>query len=270
MHLESIAPRPELACAVERFFITKANISEQNPVNNTLLPSIMQSILLNLNGNAQYIHPPIGEGRQFNESLVLGQYTKSFTTTLVGEIDYIGIHFTSTGLYRLLKLPMHTFSNQVHVLNSILKNAGEITYGLSQVQETLDRIKIIEDFLLKNIMPASEGVQQTAIVAETIKKEMQISLTDLGKQYGMSERTMQRYFLKYIGVSPKNFSRIARFNTVTKLIEANQQVNWQELFISVGYADHSHFVNDFKDITGQTPTQYFKSKTYYEKFFYGS
>jgi AraC-like DNA-binding protein len=270
MHLESIAPRPELACAVERFFITKANIIAQSSLNNTLLPSIMQSILLNLNGNAQYIKPPIGESRQFNENLILGQYTKSFSSTLAGEIDYIGIHFTSTGLYRLLKLPMHKFSNQVHVLNYVLNNAGELTDKLSQVQETLDRIKIIEDFLLKNLMPVSQGLQQTAIVSEKIKSEMQISLADLSKQYGMSERTMQRYFLKYIGVSPKNFSRIARFNTVTKLIETNQQVNWQELFINLGYTDHSHFVNDFKDITGQTPTQYFKSKTYYEKFFYGS
>jgi transcriptional regulator GlxA family with amidase domain len=112
-----------------------------------------------------------------------------------------------------------------------------------------------------------ESVEQAARLMRD--EHLSLSPGDIARMVGMSERNMQRYFLFYIGVSPKSFMRIARFNTVTKLLEQQNSVKWQDILMVSGYYDSAHFSREFKSITGRTPSEYYRSKAEYERFFYG-
>lgn len=256
---------------IERFFITKGSIPAGQPWHNTALPSIMQSIIIHFNAAGISIHIPKAAGTILSSDLVIGQHTKRFTTILEGEIDAIGIHFTPTGLFRVLQQPMYAFADRIQQLELFLPWYSSLKLALHGLIQTPDRIHAIETEFQKHFIEDVHLLNAIAAAAESIRNSNgTLSLAEIGKKNGLSERSMQRYFLQYIGVSPKAFARIARFNAVTKLIESGTVFSWQEVLMETGYFDRAHFNHDFKNITGLTPSEYYKGKTTYEQFFYGS
>jgi len=271
LSLESVLPSVLPFTIVERFFVTKGTIPGGQPWHNTALPSIMQSMIINFNSEGIRIEIPKAAGTALSSDLVVGQHTKRFTTILEGEIDAIGIHFTPTGLYRVLQQPMHQFADHIRPLEAFLPWYQSLKAGLEGQSDSKERIQTLEHIIQQHLLVDAHLLGAVATAAELIRASNgSASLGDIGKQTGLSERSMQRYFLEYVGISPKAFARIARFNAVTKLIESDTPVSWQEVLMETGYFDGAHFNHDFKNITGQTPSEYYKGKTAYEKFFYGS
>lgn len=271
LSLRSAAPSLVSSSIIERFFITKGSIPRGHPWHNTALPSIMQSIIINFNAEGISIDIPKEAGTILSSDLVIGQHTKRFTTVLEGEIDAIGIHFTPTGLFRVLQQPMYAFADRIQQLELFLTWYSSLKSALQGLTQTSDRIHVLETEFQKHFVEEAHPLNAVAAAAESIRNSNgTLSLAEIGKKSGLSERSMQRYFLEYIGISPKAFARIARFNAVTKMIESGTAFSWQEVLMETGYFDGAHFNHDFKRITGLTPSEYYKGKTTYEKFFYGS
>jgi len=81
-----------------------------------------------------------------------------------------------------------------------------------------------------------------------------LALSQLPEQVHFTLRTLQRKFAQVIGLSPKRFTRIARFNALkNRLILAPEQ-NLTEVAHDFQYFDQAHFIRDFRQIMGQTPS----------------
>jgi AraC-like DNA-binding protein len=72
----------------------------------------------------------------------------------------------------------------------------------------------------------------------------------------MSVRGVQRLFSQYVGVSPKWVIRRYRLHELLERIHSGQALDWAQLALDLGYFDQAHLINDFKTITGYTPTEY--------------
>jgi transcriptional regulator GlxA family with amidase domain len=70
----------------------------------------------------------------------------------------------------------------------------------------------------------------------------------------LSFRQFERKFRERVGLSPKLFSRIVRFNRAFELKDLNPENDWLDIAISCGYSDYQHMVKDFKQFAGVTPT----------------
>jgi transcriptional regulator GlxA family with amidase domain len=163
---------------------------------------------------------------------------------------------------------MQQFADTILPLSHYITWHLELREALQSASTTTDRIAVIEHFICQNLKPVPIYLEVIAKAAELLRTcNERASITELCKELGMSERTFQRYFKQYIGVSPKAFAQVARFNSVTKLIEQTANPSWLEILDATGYFDAAHFANDFKRITGKTPSDYYKGKTHYEKFF---
>jgi methylphosphotriester-DNA--protein-cysteine methyltransferase len=265
-------PSEQLSGVIERYFITSAEIPGEQAWTQTALPAIMQAIVLNFTGTTPRLtcekRGPMDPG---NEALVIGQQTRRFTMHLEGKLDFVGVHFSPTGLYRLLQKPMKSFADNIQPLSHHVSWYGALKTALRAATETPDRIRILETFIWENLASPSPLVLAVEQAARLIRESNgSMSLEAVGRQSGFSERTMQRYFTEFIGVSPKTFARVARFNAVTKLLEQQNNMRWTDILNEAGYFDAAHFAHDFKRMTGQTPSSYYKGKTVYEKFFNGS
>lgn len=75
----------------------------------------------------------------------------------------------------------------------------------------------------------------------------------------MSERTLVRRFEQQIGVTPKIYASIFRFNSAIQRIENGQFRSLTSLAHDLGYADQSHFIRWFKHFTGETPLKFLDS-----------
>ena len=63
-----------------------------------------------------------------------------------------------------------------------------------------------------------------------------------------------------MGVPPKEFLKIIRFQQALAEIERHKNISWTTLAIDCGFYDQSHFIADFKTFSGFTPQEYIRQK----------
>jgi AraC-like DNA-binding protein len=263
-------PSTELSPVIERFFFTSGTVPEGQTWEHVALPSIMQSFILSFTPS----HTEVMTDRSpapVSGDLIIGQHTKRFKSLMRGQFQFLGVHFTPVGLYRLVQKPMTAFADCILPLADHLTWYEELREQLHSALSAEERIRILETLIAKNLLPETLPLRSVAAAAALIcNSNGSAALPKVAREVGMSERTMQRYFSEYVGVSPKTFARIARFNGVTRLMETEPSLNWQKILLEAGYFDAAHFAHDFKGITGKTPSEYYAGKTEYEAFFYGT
>ena len=74
----------------------------------------------------------------------------------------------------------------------------------------------------------------------------------------MGKRSLQRLFSEYVGVSPKWVIRRYRLHELIERSHTGEEPDWPQLALELGYFDQAHLINDFRTITGYSPTEYQK------------
>lgn len=83
-----------------------------------------------------------------------------------------------------------------------------------------------------------------------------ISIKDCARLVGISDRRLSQLFKEEVGVSPKLWCRIQRFQTAVRNLHRGADIPWAELALQCGYYDQSHFINDFRAFSGVNPMTY--------------
>jgi AraC-like DNA-binding protein len=78
----------------------------------------------------------------------------------------------------------------------------------------------------------------------------------LTRETGLSARRLLQLFDEHVGVSPKLYCRIQRFQLAVRRLHRGDDLPWAELALGCGYYDQSHFANDFRAFSGISPTTY--------------
>jgi hypothetical protein len=78
-----------------------------------------------------------------------------------------------------------------------------------------------------------------------------------GRPMATSPRSLQRHFLRSVGLTSKTLAQIARAQRAVELIQQRRPA--VEVALELGYADQSHMTNSLKRIMGQTPTEIIRS-----------
>lgn len=74
---------------------------------------------------------------------------------------------------------------------------------------------------------------------------------------GISSRQLRRLFDFYIGDTAKTFSKVVRFQNILRANPSSQSLRQNKLFFDVGYYDQAHFIKEFKNFYGVTPSKAF-------------
>lgn len=80
---------------------------------------------------------------------------------------------------------------------------------------------------------------------------------EVARQVGLSQRRFITIFKREIGITPKLFSRVRRFQRALVLIRRSDVPNWPALALECGYCDQSHMIRDLLAFSGFSPTEYF-------------
>ena len=91
-----------------------------------------------------------------------------------------------------------------------------------------------------------------------------VNVDQLAYDANMSIRTFERHFIDQVGISPKLFCNITRFNYALALKFKNPQLDWTSIASTCGYYDQMHLIKDFKKFAGYTPT-IFQKETHLAK-----
>jgi AraC-like DNA-binding protein len=117
-----------------------------------------------------------------------------------------------------------------------------------------ERIIIIEGFLMKFLETyhRPRSWLDTAVM-KGLGSSDAVKLKELSSDLFISNRQLQRKFSEAVGVSPKTFQRISRFETFLKYLLLNKKKDYLKTALEHGYYDQSHFIREFKAHAGEYP-----------------
>jgi len=168
----------------------------------------------------------------------------------------VGVLFSVGGFFPYYGRPLSGFTDGVITVEEAFSGRGTDLAEKIFAAKDLDLYSQILDEFFLNEHPAADYddfplVKEAS--AQIVEREDIHSIQQLVDHVGINERRLQRLFDKYVGVSPKMLIRTKRFQTAIKSMMTGVPIDWADLALRLGYFDQSHFINDFKKITGRSP-----------------
>jgi AraC-like DNA-binding protein len=125
--------------------------------------------------------------------------------------------------------------------------------------------QLLESFLLRQAgdSPGADSAARCIeyAVASIVQRPTLRRLHQLSDEIGYSQKHFIELFKQQVGVSPKQYFKIMRFQKVIGAIESTETISWSDIALESGYYDQAHFIHDFKRFSGFTPNEYMKRKT---------
>ncbi|MVT08738.1 AraC family transcriptional regulator [Chitinophaga tropicalis] len=193
------------------------------------------------------------------DSYVMG-FCKKFTEfPLDNSFNYVGIRFLPTMFPQLFKINARELSNRYeHLDNVIPATATFIKNNLHIEQKPAEIKKTFDAYFLAHLS------RTTFDNDSRLYEAIQIILRNLGVidvehdlNNGISSRQLRRLFEYYIGDTAKTFSKVVRFQNILKAKPSSQSLRSNKLFFDAGYYDQAHFIKEFKNFYGVTPSKAF-------------
>jgi AraC-like DNA-binding protein len=204
-------------------------------------------------------------------TLISGQTNGYYDLKVSGDLSLFSIIFQPHGLSMFFNIPSNELLNQNVPLRYILKDVvNELEDKLYNAKSFLERILIAEQFLLQLFRKTKKKYNFNRIEAsihQINKTKGKISIEDLASKACYSRKQYERTFSNFIGISPKKFLRIVRFQNAINEKAKNESINLTELTYLCNYYDQSHMNNDFAKLSGKTPKQYFNDCEPYSDYF---
>jgi len=197
-----------------------------------------------------------GELKPFLNCTIRGPRThKKNKIFIKGTFRCFSIRFTSTGMYQLLNIPMDQFCNEavdaLMVYPGVFRELTERLMGLNDIQSC---IVLAESYLMNKLKPhKSASPIVSNLAAKIVASTNSLPLTTLYKQMPLSTRQLERNFVKEIGLTPKMYGSVVRFEKVIKHKMSHSKKKWTEIAYEHNYSDQMHLVKDFHRFLNISP-----------------
>lgn len=247
---------PRLRQFIHSFWTLKA---DGQPEENCLVaPEPYLDCLLSFKSDTTPLNR-CGEGTLVKGSMLLGLRTQPFRMQPRGEIDYLVIRFYPSGLRPFLGFSCRELTDNFLALNSLRDRLGAIASPLEESPQTdLERIAFIEQALL-DMLPKAPTLPSKALLYSLRSIEGSrglLAISELCRESGIQSRSLNREFENYLGLSPKRYSKLVRFNLLlARLSTLTKPANLASIAYDQGYYDQAHMIKECTQYTGLTPTE---------------
>ncbi len=194
-----------------------------------------------------------------SENFVMGFCKKYTEFPLDNSFQYAGIRFLPTMFPALFKVDATEISNRFERLEIVLKETSEFITDNFSVKDDFAAIKSkLDNYfadLMKNVNTDLDNRFKNALNIILRNSGVVNIQTDL--DIGLSQRQLRRYFEYYVGDTAKTFSKVVRFQNILNAKPSTQSLRQNKIFFDLGYYDQAHFIKEFKNFYGVTPSKAF-------------
>lgn len=193
------------------------------------------------------------------ESYVMG-FCKKFTEfPLENSFHYIGIRFLPTMFPQLFQVNAKELSNRYEKLEPIVPLVSAYIRDHLNREQTMEEIRAALDhcFLKTHANGNFDRDKRLYDALYLILKKNGVLDVQNDLQTGISSRQLRRLFEFYVGDTAKTFSQVVRFQNILKAKPSTESLRQNKLFFDSGYYDQSHFIKEFRNFYGVTPSKAF-------------
>jgi AraC-like DNA-binding protein len=259
MNYSTFVPVSTLASIVECYWsVTGTDTSEQK-----IIPDGFPEMIFHF-GDTYEIFNPDGKPTRQEKILMSGQISRPIILRPTGISDVFGIKFKPAGIWKLFRVNMGKLKDEV-VSYSFDHSLVELHKQLSNASAE-DRIGCVEEFLLLNSKPDVIDDEIDLILETLDNAQGDVSIEDLCLHHSITPRTLQRIFKQRIGITAKQYARIARFKSVYALVQKPSLTKADSIYLS-GYFDQPHFNKEFREFTQEPPEKWFSQNNAFSNLF---
>lgn len=168
-------------------------------------------------------------------------------------LSVFGVRFHFWAIGSISKCPMEGTQNQGLPPEAFFPEVEDLCSRIFQQPDFNNRIKIAEQYLKKYIDIQSISSSILNATQLIISRKGVGTLAELSNHMIYSKRQTQRLFLNVVGMSPKQFMNLIRYQSVWQEMCCSVNVNFMDLVFRYGYTDQSHLISDFKKYHSLTP-----------------
>lgn len=190
---------------------------------------------------------------------VSGPHSRAFLIERTVEDELLGVHFRPGGAFPFLGTPAGDLQNRYVTLDDLWGRTRAQAL-LGEIHEAADahaKFSVLARWLAR---VARNRLERDAAVSYALARLERDSARGaagaLAAAVNMSQRRFIETFRCRVGLTPKLYSRIQRFQRILDRVASAERVDWVRTALACGYYDQSHFIHDFRSFTGLRPTEY--------------
>jgi AraC-like DNA-binding protein len=189
-------------------------------------------------------------------AMVVGPSThRNVELVLRGRFEVFTIHFQASGFHQLFDFPMPELTDRAYEAKAVIGSiAAEMEAKLADALTFRERVDIAASILLRRVGGRN--------VPDAVARSANRAILDLGvlsiaqwaAAAGLGVRQFERKFLQQVGVTPRLYARIVRFQAALKAKLAAPSRSWTDIAHDLGFYDQMHMVHDFRRFSDEGPT----------------
>jgi AraC-like DNA-binding protein len=252
-------PGPPLSQFIDLFWYVQAGAALH--AKERLLPTGTIELVIPLEEERSrfYDAENLDRFREHSGALLLGAQSGCVVIDSTGGAAVIGVHFRPGGAFPFLGVPASAVEDQSFSLEDLWgKDAAALRERVLSASGPRAKLQVLEHIMLARL-DAPE--QHPAVAFAVCELSRGRRVTEVVDQIGISPRRFIRLFRDHVGLTPKVFSRVRRFQDAITGIGAGRNIAWADLAADCGYFDQAHFNHDFRTFSGLNPERYLVERT---------
>jgi len=187
-----------------------------------------------------------------------GQVLKPMQIKSYGKHAVFGVRFYPHTAVCFFNENIQQFNDAVFNLEDVIGNTiKELHSKLLEAESIIKKIALTEAFLMERLLCFDKKLNKLnlihSVAYELLLDNNKVNMNRIATSHGISSRHLQTIFLQYSGLTPNLFRKINRFQKSLYLL-VNNNDSLTSIAHHCGYFDQSHFIKDFKEFTGSTPS----------------
>lgn len=258
MILEVWHPRPPLDSLIDNFLFYEGYTPPQ--ALERMLPDGGVDLIIDLTDVPKnlYDNSDFTRYRAFRRAWISGVRRGYITIDSLPLSSMMVVRFQPGGAHRFLGLPMDELADRVELMDDFLGSEFfDLRDALLEAGTMTRKFQCLERYFLRRV---KDRLAPNPLVRFAIQQihaaPATATISDIASRTGYSHKHLVQVFTRHVGVSPKEYLRLIRFQAVLQAIEKAQAICWNDLALDCGYYDQSHFIHEFRHFSGLTPTVY--------------
>ncbi len=230
-----------------------------------LLPSGEFSIVFNLIDEPLRIYDADNLSRfsTHRVAVLSGARSNCFAIDTNQQDRVAGIQFRAGGAFPFLHIPASEAEGSSIDLDDIWPGqAGEIRERIIAASSAESMLTTLECCLLERLVRPLELHPAVRYAVHQFQRSMNTcKVAQISEHIGLSSRRFIELFRRQVGLTPKVFSRVRRFQQVLQTVHEGKEMDWVRVALECGYYDQAHFIHEFQAFSGLTPSGYAAAAT---------
>ncbi len=224
------------------------------------LPDVSVELYFNLGPGGRHLQGTVAQGTlPHRAAWVVGPRERPlFIEKETRDCDIVAIRLHPWMAECVLGVPATELRESLVDLDALWGRAVDgIRNELHEATDPAARLAIVESAVAARARPRQSGdTTVSATLCNDADRNPRMTIGELAARHGLTHRRVIELFDRTVGLKPKAYQRVRRLRRAFHLIDASPRPTWTMIAHRCGYFDQAHFINDFRALTGVSPTEY--------------